>query len=314
MKLFRHHWPAADGDPTSLPYYRLVLRGWSQVCFQSNELTGLCFLAAALVASPIAAAYLLVAGTIAPAGRMALGGRHPEISTGLPGLNPSLIGLALPTFFETGWTNTGMWTVLVLCVAATVLLARLAAALPFPVLALPFLIVLWVVWALAPSISVLQRKPFAELTSAAYHPVEAVLSGLGEAVFSATIWSGLLFLAGLLVSNWRHAVIAVIGAVISTVVSYRVALMSSSSLNAGLFGFNGVLTAVAVYALCGSRLRLAVLGALIAAVLTPAFTRLGVPAASAPFVLSTWLVLALGWFDRRWFAPARPVTGHNAPD
>ena len=33
-----------------VPYWRLVLRGCSQLCFQSNELTGLFFLAAVLVA------------------------------------------------------------------------------------------------------------------------------------------------------------------------------------------------------------------------------------------------------------------------
>ena len=63
----------------AVPYWRLVLRGCSQLCFQSNELTGLLFLAAVLVASPISAAYLLVAGIMAPAGRMLLGERkdHP---------------------------------------------------------------------------------------------------------------------------------------------------------------------------------------------------------------------------------------------
>ena len=48
----------------------------------------------------------------------------------------------------------------------------------------------------------------------------AVLHSLGEAVFAPSIASGLLFLAGLLVGNWRHAVIALLGAVIGTAVSY----------------------------------------------------------------------------------------------
>jgi len=67
--------------PGRVPYWRLVLRGTSQMCFQSNELTGLFFLAAVLVASPISAAYLLVAGIMAPGGRMLLGDRGAVLST-----------------------------------------------------------------------------------------------------------------------------------------------------------------------------------------------------------------------------------------
>ena len=48
--------------PDAVPYWRLVLRGCSQLCFQTNELTGLFFLAAVAVHSPIAAAYFLLAG------------------------------------------------------------------------------------------------------------------------------------------------------------------------------------------------------------------------------------------------------------
>ena len=87
----------------------MALRGCSQMCFQSNELTGLLFLAAVLLASPIACAYMLVAAFMAPGGRMLLGERGPVLSKGLPGLNPCLIALSLPAFFHTGWTDVGMW-------------------------------------------------------------------------------------------------------------------------------------------------------------------------------------------------------------
>ncbi len=297
--------PREPGE--TVPYYRLVLRGCSQLCFQSNELTGLCFLAAVVVVSPIAAAYFLVAAVMAPGGRMLLGQRGAVLATGLPGLNPCLIALSLPAFFRTGWTNVGMWVVLVACVAITVLLVRLLVAiLPFPILALPFVLTFWAVYALAPHLGVLQPSSLDISVTAALHPLTAVLSSLGETVFSPSVWSGLLFLAGLLVSNWRHAVIAVIGAVIGTAVSYYYRRVNPESVNLGLYGFNGVLTAVAVYALCGSKLRLALLGALIATIMMPAFAVLDLQVVSAPFVFTTWLVLALGWVDEKWFAPSDP--------
>jgi len=302
--------PREGGE--NVPYYRLVLRGCSALCFQSNELTGLFFLAAVLVVSPIAAVYFLVAAAMAPGGRMLLGQRGAVLATGLPGLNPCLIALSLPAFFRTSWTNVGMWVVLVVCVAIAVVLVRLLVTIcPFPILALPFVLIFWAVYALAPHLGVLHLIPPDISVATTLHPLTAVLSSLGEALFSPSVWSGLLFLAGVLVSNWRHAVIAVIGAAIGTTVSYYYRHLDPESVDLGLYGFNGVLAAVAVYALCGSKLRPAILGALIATIMTPAFARLGLQAVSAPFVFATWLVLALGWIDRRWFAP--PGSGSSPP-
>lgn len=299
-----------------VPYWRLVLRGCSQLCFQANELTGLFFLTAVLVASPIAFAYLLVAAIIAPAGRMLLGERGPILATGLPGLNPCLIALSLPAFFHTGWTNMGMWGALIVCVAITIVLVRLCVAiLPFPTLALPFLIVFWALHALAPMFDVLQPLVSKPVEATTFHPFSAVLLSLGQAVFSPNIWSGLLFVGGVLLSDWRHGLIAFFGAIIGAVVSYYYREADPASVNFGLYGFNGVLTGVSVFIFCGGKLRLAVLGALVATLLIPAIAAFGVPSVSAPFVFTTWLMLALGWIEDKWFdvPQAAPTSLASAP-
>jgi urea transporter len=286
-----------------VPYWRLVLRGCSQLCFQTNELTGLFFLIAVLIASPLAAAYMLAAATLAPAGRMLLGDRGAVLETGLPGLNPCLIALSLPTFFHTGWTDVAMWGVLVVSVACTIVLTRLSVAfLPFPTLALPFLIIFWILFALAPKLGVLLPIAFGPAEYTAIQPLRAVLSSLGEAIFAPNIWSGLLFLVGVLLSDWRHGLLAFFGAVIGTVVSYyHREVVDPAGINLGLYGFNGVLTAVSVFVFCGGKLRLAILGAILATMLTPAISHFGVQVLSAPFVLTTWLMLGLGWVEQNWF-------------
>lgn len=302
--------PVQSGD---VPYWRLVLRGCSQLCFQANELTGVFFLAAVSIASPIAFVYVLVAAIIAPAGRMLLGEKGSVLATGLPGLNPCLIALSLPTFFHTGWTNVGMWIVLLVCVTSAVVLVRLCVAvLPFPTLALPFLILFWILSLLEPKLDVLQPIVFRTAEPTVFHPLTAVLDSLGQAVFSPSIWSGLLFATGLLLSNWRHGVVAILGAMIGTAVSYYYRDVDPASANLGLYGFNGVLTAVSVFVFCGGKLRLAILGALLATILMPAIATFGVQTLSAPFVFTTWLVLALGWIEDHWFtfpmAPDSSVT------
>ncbi len=285
-----------------MAYWRFALRGCSQLCFQSNELTGAFFLLAALVHSPIAFAYFLVAALVAPAARMLLGARRSVLATGLPGLNPSLIALSLPAFFETGWLDFGMWGVLIVCVACAVVLTHLCVAiLPFPTLALPFVVTFWALYALAPEIDVLRPLSGGSISPTAFEPLTALLLGLGQAVFSASIWSGLLFIIGILLSNWRHAVIALLGAVIGTALAYYYRDVDPAIVDLGLYGFNGVLTAVSVYVVCGSKLRLAVLGSLIATIMMPAIGALDVQIVSAPFVLTTWLMLALGWIEDKWF-------------
>jgi urea transporter len=292
-----------------VPYWRLVLRGISQLCFQTNELTGLFFLAAVLIASPLAAAYMVLAAIMAPGARMMLGDKGAILETGLPGLNPCLIALSLPTFFHTAWADVAMWGVLVASVACTILLTRLCVAfLPFPTLALPFLVTFWVLFALVPKLGVLQPVVFVPAEYTAIEPLRAVLSSLGEAVFCPNVWSGLLFLAGVLLSDWRHGLLAFFGAVVGTVVSsYHREVVDPASINLGLYGFNGVLTAVSVFVFCGGKLRLAILGAILATMLTPAMVGFGVKTLSAPFVLTTWLMLGLGWVESHWFVLPRPL-------
>jgi urea transporter len=288
-------------DVDAVPYWRLVLRGCSQLCFQSNELTGLLFLAAVFVASPISAAYLLVAGIMAPAGRMLFGEPKDIVASGLPGLNPGLVALALPAFFHTGWSNVGMWGVLVASIVVTSLLVSLLLTfVPFPISAFPFLLVFWMLCALAPQLDFLQPITHTPVDFT-FHPLVAVLHSLGQALFSSSIWSGVLFLIGVLLSNWRHGVIALMGAVIGTLVSYYYRDVDAGSVNLGLYGFNGVLSAVSVFVICGGQLRLAILGALIATILTPAIADLGLLTLAAPFVFTVWLMLALGWAGEHWF-------------
>ena len=295
--------------PDAVPYWRLVLRGCSQLCFQTNELTGLFFLAAVAVHSPIAAAYFLLANLIAPAIFMFRNPNHEGVGAGLPGLNPSLVALSIATFFDVGWTNFAMWALLLACVTLTVIIVRVfQRILPFPFLILPFLLVIWGLWELEPLLEFLKPATSgAVATEAAFQPVTSVILSLGGGALSPTIPSGILFLCGVLVSNVRHAVIALLGAAIGSFVAFYYNNADPALVDQGLYGFNGVLAAVAAYVICGSKLRLAVLGALFATMLIPVVSSLGVPSLSAPYVVATWVLLILGWLDRIWFdaKPAR---------
>lgn len=296
----------ADADRVA--YWRLTLRCCSQLCFQSNEWTGLLFLVAVWIASPISAAYLLVGAVLAPVGRMLLKEKDPAVKTGLPGLNPCLIALSLPAFYHVGWTNVSMWMVLLVCVVIAVVLVRVCIVLvPFPILVAPFLIIIWTLYSLTPWLHFLEPLPVKTTYDAALVPVVQVLLCLGQTIFAPNIWSGLLYASGVFVSNWRHGILAVVGAAIGAAGSYYYCEAVPEAAKLGFYGFNSVLAAVSVYIFCGGKLRLAILGALLAPILTPAIAMFGLPTLAAPFVVTTWLMLALGWVEDHWFATPAPT-------
>ncbi len=68
----------------------------------------------------------------------------------------------------------------------------------------------------------------------------------------------------------------------------------------GLYGYNATLAAVALF-LWRRSLIYPILGILLSVPLTKLFPVIGLPALTAPFVLATWIVLALGWLEGKLF-------------
>ena len=126
-------------------------------------------------------------------------------------------------------------------------------------------------------------------------------------VFLVESWvAGLIILAGLAVNSWWSAASAAVGAVLGTLLAIWFGA-SADTVEAGLWGFNAVLTAVAlgtvlykptvataIYALSG-----VVFTILIQAALSTVLAPLGIPTLTAPFVIATWLFI----LPKRDFAP-----------
>jgi urea transporter len=70
-----------------------------------------------------------------------------------------------------------------------------------------------------------------------------------------------------------------------------------TKISIGIYGYNASLAAMAVY-LWRKSLLLPILGAAIAIPMTEVFPGwLGIPALTAPFVMATWIVLAIGQLE-----------------
>jgi urea transporter len=133
--------------------------------------------------------------------------------------------------------------------------------------------------------------------SPAVEAVDALLRGLGQVMFQNNPLTGLLFLVGILVNSPKLAGTGLLGLAVSTLAAYLLGADRSLIRN-GLFGFNGVLVGIGLALFLELDLLLGVyivIGAAVSTVVMMALANLlstwDMPALTAPFVLTTWLLL-----------------------
>jgi urea transporter len=276
-----------------------VFRGVGQVFFQENALTGALFTLGIALSSPPMAVAAVVGSAIGAATARALNFDRPALLAGVYGFNSALVGIATLFFFEPGAASI---TLLVLgCIVAT-LLARLAQRhIPFPTYTLAFILTTWALYFLGVALDLPQVELVAGPKTDSLFA--AIIRGVGQVKFQANVGTGLLFLLGIALNDWRHAVwvlvasiLSVLGAVFHNAPTEGIAL--------GLYGYNAPLTALAPF-LWRPSLLAPLLGILLCIPITEYVPMLGLPALTLPFVLTTWLVLALGALEGELFRAGR---------
>lgn|GEM_PF-1936048 len=272
----------------------VLLRGCGNLCFQSNAVSGLFFLLAVAVHSRIQLVGMLIGATLGPFVGFLLREDRAVLEAGRYGFSPCLAGLAISFYLQPG---LNMFLLLIFGCILSAVVTRIALHLaPFPIFASPYIVTVWVLlW-----LSRLGGLPMADHATGApgeFHLGLAIVEGMGSALFSANWISGVLQFFGLVLSNPRHALVAVIGstwgALVATLNHDPAALVQI-----GYYGFNGVLCSVATYLFCGPSLRLPMLGAIVSTMLIDVFARIGLQPLGAPFVITTWGMLALGLLER----------------
>ncbi len=313
---------ASPTQASGVPIPVLIgLRGIGQVFFQEHALSGFLFLVGLIVSSPIMAFGAVLGAVLGPLVAWGLKFDRSELKAGIFGFNSTLVGIA--TFFFFAPTVVSIGLLVIGCIVATVLTRIMRQYVPFPTYTSPFIVTTWVIFVIAKSSGVLPSEPEALLVPVfSVHPsIEAAAHGIGQVMFQASLWTGLLFLAGIAVGDRHHAAWVLVGSIVGMLVaSYHVdAAMRSldperlieraqfDNVKLGLYGYNATLAAVAL-CLWRKSFLAPLLGILFSVPLTESLPRLGLPALTAPFVLATWLVLALGWLEERWLTGRPPAT------
>lgn len=308
-------WESACASSGVLRFVDINLRGFGQVMFQDNPLSGALFLAGVAYGSwaggapqvVLAGVLALVVGTLTA---QWLHADRASLFAGLYGYNAVLVGLALATFVPAGPL---LWAYVVLgaAVSVVVMLGTVHVVRGWgSALTAPFVLTTWLLLLADYGFAGLAGDALPEAGVAMpYESVaatrvsvgaflEGVLHSISQVFLKGSAVAALLLLAGLAVSSVAASVFAVGGAVVALVTAHLFGAESDLILG-GLLGFSPVLTAIALGTVFHRPSLQVVLYAILGTVFTVvaqkalnvALTPLAIPALTGPFVLVSWLFL-----------------------
>lgn len=287
-----------------------LLRGIGQVMLQDNPVTGLLFLLGIFISSWVSGLYALLGTAVTTGTAILLGAPHDDVRRGLYGLNGTLTGLGLACYLR----HDGILPIYV--IVASMFVAIVMAAIqdifganghaltgPFVVTTWTFIAALFVYSRLRGA-SVLGAPHLPGTVAgppAPFSPADAVagfLNGPAQVMLQQNTWTGGIFLIAIGVNSRISCAAAALGSAIGLGVAWFLG-GSPIAIRDGLYGFNAVLTAIALgglfFLLHRITVMIAVLAVCVSTVLYGAVTAvlgpLGLPALTAPFVVTTWACL-----------------------
>lgn len=287
------HAAATDAQSAAL---RTLLRSLGQIVLQPNAFTGACLLAAWLLCDPRLACAALMGAVAANVSAVLSGQNEDDTRAGLHGFNGALAGLAAFNFIA---DNATAAAVAILAATATAWLlqpwSRWLFSRGLGVFSSPYLFVTWlwlplVAHGAAPPVSLAANSVFSIVRSGS-----GLFASFAQIGFASGAVAGVLVWIGIAASSWRHAWWALVGAGLACAVHLLLGAQTldaqTNSFQAGLLGFNGALTAIAL-ANRGAAQTFG--GVLISVALQALAAYCGLPAMTAPFVLATWTVQRFG--------------------
>lgn len=128
---------------------------------------------------------------------------------------------------------------------------------------------------------------------------KGLIDGIGQVYFQIATVAGILILLGIFCAGWRFGLYAITGTAVSWSTGYLLG-GAFNLLNLGIYGYNGVLTMIAVAAVFNEGRRWAVWTGVVATIISVPVAAgvsdwlvpYGLPALTMPFVLVTWIFIA----------------------
>ncbi|MEZ9001593.1 urea transporter [Vibrio splendidus] len=283
-----------------LPFQGL-LNGIGQVYFTPSVMTSLLLLLAISIES-LALAFLTLFGASCSYGFALLTNKPShDIENGMYALNGALIALFIGNFFEVNG-----WLIIVVALGSliTVPIAKIVFSFKkYRGYTSAFILTSWLIYAIQSTLDLSAFSP----SSSALIPIISfdanswfnlppvvipLLKGISQVSFIENALSGLVILIAIALNNIKHAICIMLAVIISTVFSGLIGA-SSELVAQGLYGYNAILATLALVLYPRIPWPLTLLGMLLSCVITLGFHELSLLPLTAPFILSTWVVVYL---------------------
>lgn len=289
----------------------VILKNIAQVLLINSKWTGLLVLIGLFVANWKVGLSALLASSIAYFLAPYMNYSQEEIDNGLAGFSPVLTAIALILFIDNNWSGVLMTLI------ATILTLPMSSAIreflkPYGVsmLTSPFVIMTWITVLIPGQVKHLTteldiipghiKKASFDLGNEHIQFFKSLIEGFSQVFLVPNFIGGLFILVGIFIGSRKAGIYAVIANLVGFVI---VGLLGGNytDINEGLFGYNLVLTAIALgvtfkttmnsYLVTGCGVLLTVFIHLGLNTLLEPF---GLPALTMPFILATWLMLFAG--------------------
>lgn len=288
---------------------RIVLKNISQVLLLNNAWTGLFILLGLFIGSWKVGVMALIASVIALLLAKKTNYSEEEINTGLSGFNPVLTAIALTLFLVPQWYS------LIIILVAIIITMPIGSAFreffkPFgvPMLTMPYVFVSWLILLMSfqfkfvnADVNILPNA-IQEIQFSGHHIqfINAFLSGFSEIFLLKSVLAGTLILIGIFIASRKAGVYAIVANLIGFL-AVIVLGANHDQINEGLFGYNVILTVLALGIAFRTRIQRPisiVLGILLTVVIHAGMTTLltpyGLPVFTLPFIIATWIMLFAG--------------------
>ncbi|GAB4072723.1 urea transporter [Barrientosiimonas marina] len=285
----------------------MILKGVSQVVLIENSITGI-FIIAGLMATSLSLGVLAIVSSCIGTLIGIAGGDSESAQSGLFGFNSVLTGLALFIYLDGPYT----WLFAIIGAAIAGLLnasvMHILGQFKMPAITFPFILVTWLFVIAAYQLHILDLSNGLAPESLAswtitptgdLHWFEGMVRGVGQIFLQDFFWTGFIILAGIFWAGWTFGLYAVASTVLAFLTAYIMGA-DMESLNSGIYGYNAVLTIIAVAAVFDVKTDFAPVTGLIGVILSVPVTAAvhslllpyGLPVLTLPFVLTTWTLLA----------------------
>lgn len=298
--------------PPLLQFIEWVLRGISQVILINNPLSGILILVGLLVQSPWLALNGLVGTVVSTLTALLLSQDRAAIAAGLHGYNATLVGILIAVFSKEGeyfWLLLFPVTLMSMtCPIFSSALGSVFCKWDLPVFTLPFNMALSMYLSatghynpffpttLFTPVSKVPNITWTELS--ALKLLKSVPVGIGQVYGCSSPWTGGIFLGAIFLSSPLMCLHAVIGSLLGIVAGLSLSA-PFENIYAGLWGFNSVLSCMAIGGMFMALTWQTHLLALACALFTAYFSislahvmaAFGLPSATWPFCLAALLFL-----------------------